>query len=147
MTVGGELVPDGNMTAGLLVPAGHRGPSFLTLQNFKSILRYNNSTSYALAIGHLADRISGAPPISGTWPREERPLSLSERMEMQDLLNRLGYEVGEVDGIVGARTREGLREFQRGIGVPADGFATANLLNEIRRRAGQASPDGASTAP
>lgn len=127
------LVPDSNIVASLLVPAGHRGPAFLTLANFNAILRYNNSTSYALAIGHLADRIIGGPPFKAEWPRDERPLSLSERIELQELLNKMGYEVGEPDGIVGAKTRAGLRAFQAKQGLPADGFATANLLELVRK--------------
>jgi len=117
----------------LLVPAGHRGPGFLVYKNFRVIMRYNNATSYALAVAHLSDRIRGGAAFKGTWPRDVRPLSLDERKELQTLLNRLGFEAGPVDGIVGGGTRSAIRAFQASIGVPADGFATPELLTQLRQ--------------
>ena len=70
----------------LLVPAGARGPAFLMLQNFRVIMKYNPAEAYALAIGHLADRLRGGGPLLQAWPREERALTLAERYEMQQLL-------------------------------------------------------------
>lgn len=127
----GALPPAGE-TASILVPAGHRGPAFLVTGNFKAILRYNNSTSYALAVSQLADRFGGAGPIRAAWPREERALSLAERMELQSLLAAGGYDVGTPDGIVGRMTRAALRAFQKAQGMPADGFPTVGLLDRLR---------------
>lgn len=117
----------------VLVPAGHKGPAFIVFNNFKSILRYNNSTSYALAVGHLAERIKGAPPFAGTWPRSETALSLTEREDTQRLLNELGYDSGEVDGVIGAQTRSAARNFQKTKGLPADGFVSRALLALLRQ--------------
>lgn len=118
----------------LLVPAGVQGPGFLMLHNFKVIMRYNPAEAYALAIGHLADRLRGGGPFAQDWPRYERMLSQDERLELQQLLAKQGYDVGEVDGRVGARTRKAIRYFQVRIGRVPDGFASVSLLDQLRSR-------------
>lgn len=127
-------VPTGqnNATASLLLPAGYRGPAFLVLDNFRAILRYNNSSAYALAIGLLSDRFQGRGEIAGSWPRGEQPLSRSERLELQERLIASGYEPGEPDGIIGANTRRAIRDFQQRLGWPADGHPTQELLGQLR---------------
>jgi membrane-bound lytic murein transglycosylase B len=118
--------------ATLLLPAGHRGPAFLLLSNFRSILKYNNSTSYALAIGLLADGLNGGAGVRAAWPREERQLGRSERIELQELLAQNGLEPGPADGIIGANTRKAVRTFQLQLGWPADGHPTQELLVRLR---------------
>jgi membrane-bound lytic murein transglycosylase B len=118
--------------ATLLLPAGHRGPAFLLLSNFRSILKYNNSTSYALAIGLLADGLRGGAGVRAAWPREERQLGRSERIELQELLAQNGLEPGPADGIIGANTRKAVRTFQLQLGWPADGHPTQELLVRLR---------------
>lgn len=118
--------------ATLLLPAGHRGPAFLLLSNFRSILKYNNSTSYALAIGLLADGLRGGEGVRAAWPREERQLGRSERIELQELLAQNGLEPGPADGIIGANTRKAVRTFQLQLGWPADGHPTQELLVRLR---------------
>jgi membrane-bound lytic murein transglycosylase B len=127
-------VPSGNdeASASLLLPAGHRGPAFLVLDNFRSILRYNNSSSYALAIGLLSERFDGAGTIRGEWPLGEQPLSRSERVELQERLARQGFDPGAPDGIIGANTRIAVRGFQQKLGWPADGHPTQELLGRLR---------------
>jgi hypothetical protein len=117
-----------------LVPAGAQGPSFLMLQNFRSIMKYNPSEAYALAIGHLADRLRGGDPFVQAWPRHERMLSHAERLELQQHLARKGFDVGEADGRFGPRTRNALRAFQQAVGATPDGFATASVLERLRSR-------------
>lgn len=121
-------------TATLLLPAGHRGPAFLVLDNFRSILKYNNSTSYALAIGLLADGLRGGAGVQGSWPRDERQLGRSERIELQELLARNGLQPGPADGIIGANTRKAVRAFQQAQGQPADGYPNHRLLELLRQR-------------
>ena len=121
--------------ASLLLPAGHRGPAFLVLNNFRSILRYNNSTSYALAIGLLSERFQGEGRVQASWPTEDKPLSRSERYELQERLQAAGFEPGGVDGILGANTRQAIRRYQQTQGWPADGYATQALLNALRQHA------------
>jgi membrane-bound lytic murein transglycosylase B len=131
---GGKQFPRASDRAFLLVPAGAQGPSFLMLQNFRSIMKYNPSEAYALAIGHLADRLRGSEPFIQAWPRHERMLSHAERLELQQHLARNGYDVGEPDGRFGPRTRNALRAFQQAVGATADGFATVAVLERLRSR-------------
>lgn len=129
---GGQPFPRPGDRAFLLVPAGVQGPGFLMLPNFRVIMRYNPSESYALAIGHLADRLRGGGTFVQDWPRYERVLTRAERLELQQLLERHGHDVGEPDGRLGAKTREALRDFQARIGRVPDGFASAGLLERLR---------------
>jgi lytic murein transglycosylase len=117
----------------LLIPAGAQGPGFLMLQNFRVIMKYNPAEAYALAIGHLADRMRGGEPFAQPWPRQERVLSLDERLELQQHLARRGYDVGDPDGRLGPKTRAALRDFQAATGQVADGFASASILERLRR--------------
>jgi membrane-bound lytic murein transglycosylase B len=130
---GGPLTfADDNQTASLLLPAGYRGPAFLVLNNLRSILRYNNSTSYALAIGLLAERMQDRGEITASWPKGDTPLARSERLELQRRLKEVGYDPGGVDGIIGANTRQALRNFQIALGLPADGYPSKSLLEKLR---------------
>lgn len=131
-SAGGRL-PAGDEPSSLLLPAGHAGPAFLVTGNFRAILRYNNSSSYALAVGHLADRLAGEGTIRAAWPRHLRPLARDERTELQRLLAERGYDVGTADGIVGPMTRSALRRFQVDQGMPPDGFPTTETLDRLRR--------------
>jgi peptidoglycan lytic transglycosylase B len=126
--------PRPNDSAFLLVPAGVQGPGFLMLHNFRVIMKYNPAEAYALAIGHLADRLRGRGPFAQSWPRYERVLSRDERLELQQLLARRGYDVGEPDGRLGAKTRAAIREFQARNGRIPDGFASAVVLDQLRGR-------------
>jgi membrane-bound lytic murein transglycosylase B len=118
----------------LLVPAGAAGPGFLMLNNFRAIMKYNPAEAYALAIGHLADRMRGGGAIVQEWPRHERVLSRTERYELQQHLARHGYDVGEPDGRLGAKTRAALRDFQHAAGLTPDGFASGTILAHLRGR-------------
>jgi lytic murein transglycosylase len=131
---GGKPFPRGADKAFLLAPAGAEGPGFLMLQNFRVILRYNPAEAYALAIGTLADRLRGGPPLVQSWPRQERVLSRAERLELQQLLAQRGFYRGEPDGQFGGETRKALRSFQASIGATADGFASAAMLERLRAR-------------
>jgi lytic murein transglycosylase len=130
---GDKPFPRPSEKAFLLLPAGARGPAFLMLQNFRVIMKYNPAEAYALAIGHLADRLRGGGPFVQAWPRDERALSMSERFEMQQLLARRGYDVGEPDGLLGPRTRIAIRNFQAANGQIPDGFASSVVLDRLRQ--------------
>jgi hypothetical protein len=104
------------------------------LHNFRVLMRYNPAEAYALAIGHLADRLAGGGPFVQHWPRYEPALSRGERLQLQELLARRGYDVGEPDGRLGAKTRAAIRAFQARNGRVPDGFASMALLNELRSR-------------
>jgi membrane-bound lytic murein transglycosylase B len=131
---GGKAFPRADDRAYLLVPAGAQGPGFLMLQNFRVIMKYNPAEAYALAIGHLADRLRGGEPFVQAWPRQERVLTRAERYELQQHLAARGYDVGEPDGRLGGKTRNALRQFQSSVGHVPDGFASAAILERLRSR-------------
>lgn len=124
----GSAVPSG----AIIAPAGSRGPAFLITENFRAILKYNASDSYALAVSYLGDAIAGRPGIQGSWPRGDRPLSNSEKSEVQRLLMAKGFDTGGVDGKLGAKTVEAVKAFQRARGMVPDGYADSNLLTLLR---------------
>ena len=118
--------------ATVLLPQGARGPAFLALPNHYVIRRYNNSVSYALAIGLIADGAAGKPGLTTAWP-DDPPLSLAQRIGAQRALTRLGYDTGGVDGVVGANTRAALKHWQAANGQIADGYLTASLAETLGR--------------
>jgi membrane-bound lytic murein transglycosylase B len=132
-TAAGARLPDGPARGAIFLPAGAHGPAFLVFHNFRMILRYNNATSYALAVGYLAHRIGGGHAIRHSWPRREKPLSRAERFAFQRSLKRLGFDPGPIDGVIGGQVREALRAYQRARGLPPDGFATQDLLKRMAR--------------
>ncbi|WP_414159412.1 lytic murein transglycosylase [Pseudomonas sp. BNK-45] len=135
-TSNGKALPYGSeqLSASLLLPAGYRGPAFLILDNFRAVLKYNNSSSYALAVNLLSERFGGAGQINGSWPKDDLPLSRSERIELQTLLSTHQYDAGNPDGIIGANTRKAIRSAQQALGWPADGYPTHKLLESLRSR-------------
>jgi hypothetical protein len=97
-------------------------------------MKYNPAEAYALAIGHLSDRFRGDPAFVQSWPRDERVLSLTERLELQQHLARRGFDIGEPDGRLGPRSRGALMKYQVSVGLPPDGFASAGVLDRLRAR-------------
>jgi len=128
----GQPWPDVRSDLRLLLPAGARGPAFLVARNFAAILAYNNATAYALAAGHLADRLAGAGDIFASWPAEQRALARSEREELQQRLHGEGFQAGHVDGIIGHLTRAAIRSYQRSRGLAEDGHPSVDLLERLR---------------
>ncbi|HEY4141300.1 MAG TPA: peptidoglycan-binding protein, partial [Pseudolabrys sp.] len=104
------------------------------MANFNAIMKYNPAEAYALAIGHLADRLRGGDRFVQEWPRYERVLTRDERLELQQLLVQHGYDLGEPDGHLGFRTRSAIRDFQAKAGQIPDGFASAVVLEQLRTR-------------
>lgn len=134
----GELLAgrDPNLRGRIVLPAGARGPAFLVFGNFEAILKYNNSTAYGLAIGLLSERIAGAESgVVAPWPRDDRALTLSERMALQQRLKDRGFDPGPIDGVIGAGTRRALRAWQRSEGLPADAYASASVLARLNEGA------------
>lgn len=117
--------------ASVLTPAGARGPAILVGPNFRALLRYNNSVNYALAVGLLARQIDGGAGLASAWPRELQPLSRSEVRALQEALNARGLDTGTPDGVAGPATRAGVRRYQQSVGLPADGYATRELLQRL----------------
>lgn len=130
--IDGRDLPRADLTASVILPMGHQGPAFLVYNNFRVIMQWNNSSLYALAVGHLADRLAGSGPLQGSRPPIGRSLRHAEVSELQTLLANLGYDPGGVDGLAGPRTRRALRSYQTEIGVPADGYPTLDILGRLR---------------
>lgn len=129
----GRAFPRADDVARLYMPAGASGPAFLLLPNFDVIKRYNNSDSYALAVGHLADRILGGGSFVTPWPAGDYALSKAQRGELQALLGRHGFDVGTADGVIGPKTRAGVIAYQQARGLPADGHVSGLLLERLKR--------------
>ena len=119
--------------ARLLMPAGPDGAKFLVFANFDVIKRYNNADAYAIGVGHLGDRIRGGAPIAASWPRGYTPVSFDERKEIQRHLQRMGYPLEKIDGLIGPNTRKSIAAFQESAGLAPDGNASREVLEAIRR--------------
>ena len=124
--------PLGEGMAGLLLPAGPHGPAFLTTRNLDAIYGYNPAEAYALAIAHLSDRIKGGLPFHTPWPTDDPGLSRAEKKELQELLIRRGYDVGEPNGAVGDKTHAAIVDYQAKAGLPVDGNAGGRVLRSLR---------------
>ena len=125
--------PLGEGEAGLLLPAGAAGPAFLVTHNFDVVYSYNAAESYSLAACVLADRLAGGPGIVTPWPTDDPGLSRVERRELQTLLAKHGYDVGEPDGAIGAKTKSAIADFQGKNGMPVNGRASVKVLEALRR--------------
>jgi len=132
--IDGQPLGAPDMKAAIGLPAGHRGPAFLLLPNFKTIMVWNRSLLYGLAVEILAQRIAGKVAMSTAQSGEEPPLSATDIVELQDTLRRAGHYEGELDGLVGPKTRNAIRSYQRQAGLPADGFPDQDLMARLRRR-------------
>ena len=130
---GGRGFPRPRDMAVLFTPFGARGPAFLMLDNFKTIKRYNNANAYALAVGHLADRLRGGSDFEAGWVRDDRQLSSSETKELQQHLTAIGLSTGGADGRVGPKTRSAILAYQARIGVVPDGMPALSLLERLRK--------------
>lgn len=122
---------DSDAKSMLITPTGANGPAFLLGPNHFVIRKYNNATTYALAVGLLADRFSGGGALVKAWPMET-PLSLVDRITAQKALTALGFEVGQPDGVVGINTRAALRTWQKARGLVADGYLSLAMVDLLR---------------
>jgi len=111
----------GKASAGLLLPAGKKGPAFLVFKNFDALFSYNAAESYALSISHLADRLKGGKPFKTSFPTNDPGLSRKQRLELQKLLIKAGYDIGEADGRIGPVTIRALKKAQKKAGMKPDG--------------------------
>lgn len=115
----------------LIAPTGATGPLFLLFPNHFVIRKYNNATTYALAVGLLADRFAGGGPLVRPWP-VEMPLSLPDRIAAQQALIALGFDPGKPDGVVGINTRSALRAWQKSRGMVADGYLSMGMVGLLK---------------
>lgn len=121
----------GFLEAKLLVPAGAKGPKFLTFKNFDVIKKYNNSTSYALGITVLGEAIRGRKAITTDWPRGDKPVGRKDVIRLQKKLTVLGYDTKGFDGIIGPNSRAAIRGWQAANGLEADAYLEQGLFKKI----------------
>ena len=117
--------------ASIITPAGARGPAILVGNNFRTLLKYNNSNNYAIAVALIAQQIDGGAGLASAWPRDLEPLTRSDVRAMQEALNARGFNTGTPDGVAGPATRVGLRNYQKSVGIPADGYPTKDMLAKL----------------
>lgn len=129
----GSKIPNYGQAA-ILLPAGADGPAFAVFKNFFVIKRYNNANSYAMAVGHLADKINGGGEFVREWPRGPGALKLKEKTEVQELLLKAGYDIGDADGIIGPKTLDALSDMQIKAGIQPTGKADQAALKFLRQR-------------
>ena len=123
-----------NLKAKLIVPSGHKGPKILIFKNFDVIKKYNNSTSYALAVTSFAHALNERTAITAEWPRTDKLLSLTDRVSAQKKLKELGYKLGLIDGVIGPNSRKAIREWQKDVGIPEDGYLEKNILDLLLKQ-------------
>jgi membrane-bound lytic murein transglycosylase B len=132
--INGNDLPRVNMKGSLILPAGHAGPAFLAYNNYRTTLQWNRSDLYAIAVGHLADRIAGKGPLVTARPASEQRLSRNQAEKIQELLTAHGFDPGPIDGVIGSQTRQAIKEFQRTAKLPADGHPTPELLEVLGKK-------------
>jgi lytic murein transglycosylase len=126
----GQPVPADSTPSALLLPMGRNGPAFLAYPNFINVyLDWNNSLVYSTAAGYFATRLAGAPTLR---TGNAQPFSAAGSKQLQRLLVQRGYDVGKVDGVIGAATRRAIREMQLQYGLPADGYPSNALLRKLQ---------------
>jgi lytic murein transglycosylase len=127
----GKPIPSDSMPASVVLPVGRFGPAFLAYDNFQAYLKWNQSLNYSLTAAYLATRLDGAPAMNKGSGQIEK-ITFEESREVQQLLEKRGYDVGRVDGVLGLKTRIAIRDVQIKLGLPADGWPTAELLARLR---------------
>jgi len=125
----GSPLKDTGVPGGIVLPMGRKGPAFIAYPNYDVYLEWNQSFVYTLTAAHLADRLAGSPAYN---PRNPDPaLSVDDMKALQTLLEGRGYDVGKIDGVLGSGTREAVRQEQIRLGLPVDGWPTAELLAKL----------------
>jgi lytic murein transglycosylase len=119
--------------ASLLLPMGRHGPAFLAYPNFTKVyLKWNESLIYSTTAAYFGTRLAGAPPVSkGNGPVDA--LDYNQIMELQKILVRMGYDVGKIDGKLGAASRAAVKAVQIKLGLPADSWPTREFLARLRK--------------
>lgn len=127
----GKALRADKLEAALLLPMGRNGPAFLAYDNFRTVyLEWNKSLVYATTAAYFATRLAGAPRV-GNGRSAVKGLSLAQMRTLQQRLVRRGYDVGKVDGILGAKSRAAVKDMQLKLGMPADSYPTPEFLSRI----------------
>jgi len=120
-------------SAYLMSPAGAHGPSFLALENFQVIRRYNTSDLYATFVGNLADRIAGGGDFVTPWkPIGQQRTNLIK--SIQKGLKDKGYPIEIIDGFIGSNTRRQIGHYQKANGLAVDCWPSDEVLAHLQGR-------------
>lgn len=117
--------------AAILLPQGYRGPAFMVFENFDVIMDWNRSINYALSVAQLAEQLRHDSRIIGGQSAESGALSFYEMLDLQSMLNTIGFDAGEPDGLPGIKTQEAIRKYQLVNQLPADGYASRSVYQKI----------------
>ncbi|OED48762.1 peptidoglycan-binding protein [Rhodobacteraceae bacterium (ex Bugula neritina AB1)] len=128
---GGEAGAPGTPSGRSLQPQAG-GPVFSVTSNFNVIKRYNNSDSYAIGVGHLADRIAGGGPLRASFPPDKYGLTKDDRILLQKRLTGRGFDTGGADGVLGPKSRAAISAYQSSRGLPATGDPSQSLLSSLK---------------
>lgn len=126
---GGEVDADASGAAVIQPQPG--GPRFSVTGNFNAIKRYNNSDSYALGVGLLADRIAGAGPLRASFPPDANGMTKQDRVALQQRLSALGFDTGGTDGVIGSNSRMAISAYQSSRGLSPTGEPSLELLRSL----------------
>jgi lytic murein transglycosylase len=132
--IDGSQLPNDLPETGLLTVSGVNGPVFLVTKNFDAIYKYNAAESYALAIAHLSDRIKGGKPFMTSWPTDDGPLNRVEKLELQNILIQKGYQLGDVNGEIGPKTKAAIKSEQIKLGLEPNSRAGQKILLLLRQK-------------
>jgi lytic murein transglycosylase len=125
-------LPSDNLAASLILPMGRHGPAFLAYPNFQAFLGWNSAMVYSTTVAYFATRLAGAPVVSHEGATRVESLTTPQMMELQRLLIKHGYDIGEVDGKLGNGTRGAVKKAQIKFGLPADSYPSAELIERLR---------------
>ena len=125
----GEKFQYKDLTASVILPQGKFGPAFMTYPNFKVLFEWNQSFVYVATAAYFATLLGGAQRFQNISP--EAGLNNTEMKALQRKLKSLGYDVGKIDGILGAKTRFAVQSVQQKLGLPADAWPTKRLIFKL----------------
>ena len=136
-----------NSVAIIETPAG-QDRLFYTVAVLSNVLRKNSAEDHrdlARAVHSmlLSDHSPKPVPAGARAPEasygigfigyEEERREMALKFETQEALLALGYEIGEIDGVIGSGTRGAIRSFQKAQGDKPDGNPSAALLEKMRK--------------
>ncbi len=117
---------------GLIMPAGKNGPAFLVSKNFDAVYSYNGAISYTLAVNLLADAIKNKNILQTPWPTNDRQITRAQKIEIQSILKQFGYEISDLDGIIGMKSQNAIKDLYAKNGLYWDNIIGENLYNNVK---------------
>ena len=118
-----------DLTSSIIIPQGRYGPAFMIYPNFQVLFEWNKSFIYVATAAYFATLLEGGARFTNTTA--EPGLDADGMKALQTKLVILGYDVGQIDGILGAKTRIAVQNIQQKMGMPADAWPTTFLLDRL----------------